>query len=121
MTKTANGYVVEFWQSHKDEGNDDHLTGSDEDIGNPEQAFEVLARFKEIKWLKSQWAYAFIEGPDGRIHEERNPDYVEAIDNDDDTEFAMQQGMGFGIGAYNEAMGFEQGGPDDDYAPSFRM
>ena len=106
-------YSVELWQSHKSKGNDDCLTGSDHET--PEEAKAGLQALKDARWTQGKWAYACIEGPEGRVHEETNLDYRRATEDDETrSEFAMQQGMGLGVNAYNEAIGSEVGDDQDD-------
>jgi len=103
MTK----FSVELWQSHKNDGLDNCLTGSDHET--IEAAKTGLQSLKDASWARGNWAYACIEGPDGRVHEETNPDYRAKPDDDScgRSEFAIQQGMGFGVDAFNEACGSE--------------
>ena len=57
-----------------------------------------------VKWV-------ILQGPwqgDTAVWEERcNSDYRPSKDDDWGNEYAMQMGMGLGIDAYNEAMGFD--------------
>jgi len=114
-------YSAEFWGSHKDLGNDDHWIGGDAETF--EGAKEIFDKIK-ADYLKrnrsSDWAYACIEGPEGRLHEETNPDFVASRDDDydaDRSEFAMQQGMAHGTRGYNEAMGYDTDEPEDAFRP----
>ena len=106
MTNTScprKPYSADLWMSHKDNGNDDCLTGDDaETLAG---AHAVLRSLKANPRFAGQWAYACIEGPDGRVYEELNPDYKLELEEVDE-EYAMQQGMGLGIDAYNEAKGY---------------
>ena len=117
----AKKYTADLWGSHKDEGNDDNITGTEHDT--LEEARAGLEALKNSRHFRGQWAYACIEGPNGRVHEETNPDYRPTPDDDGEwrREFAMQQGMGHGVGAYNEANGCELGEPEDaPAAPGMR-
>jgi hypothetical protein len=104
-------YYVSFWSSDMDEGNDDNITGVD--CVDLDEAQRTLAAMKNEPWLREQWLFAYIEGPEGRIHIEKNPHFVP--DTDLDNEFAIQQGMGHGVDAYNEAIGSEIDDDPDTY------
>jgi len=108
-------YSAEVWGSHKDLGNDDCWMG-----GDAETLEEAKAILEDIKAKNSKrdhnWFYACIEGPEGRVHEETNPNYVASKDDydADRSEFAMMQGMAHGTRGYNEAMGYDTDEPEDD-------
>lgn len=110
-------YSAELWGSHKDLGNDDCWTGGDADT--LDGAKEILEKLKAKNSRNNGWAYACIEGPEGRVHEETNPNYVATADDDsaDRSEFAMQQGMAYGTRGYNEAMGYDTDEPEGSYRP----
>lgn len=108
-------YSIELWGSDKGLGNDDCLTGSDH--GTLEEAEAALAKLTAAPYWANQWAYAYIEGPQGRVSTTKNPNYRKTADEDDGwaNEFAQQQGMSFGIGAYNEARGYDTSEPEEGY------
>ena len=96
-------YAVNYWGS-KPGTDDDCYTGIDFDTRKQaEEAFEAPVS----KSFNTCVAWVELDGPD--VHKERqNPDYRPQPDNDDDwrREIAMQAGMGLGIQAYNDYMGF---------------
>jgi len=107
-------YSADLWGSHKDLGNDDCWIGGETET--LEEAKALLEKLKAKNNKPGDWAYACIEGPEGRVHEETNPNYVASKDDDaaDRSEFAMMQGMAFGARGYNEAMGYDTDEPEDD-------
>ena len=111
-------YEVEFWGSHPSGGNDDHITG--DAAPTLEAARETLDSMKKARYLRNLWAYACIKDADGKVVHEESAERKPSADDDSAgrSEFAMQQGMGHGIGAYNEAMGFDTEEPAP--APGFR-
>ncbi len=116
------GYRAELWGSHKDLGNDDCWTTGDE-RATPEEARSDLAGLKALQDRPSGgsgWAYACVEGSEGRRFEEVNPKQGKRMEDDADarSEFAMQQGMGHGVEAFNEAMG--QDVEDEPPSPGMR-
>lgn len=108
-------YSVNYWGSHPDEDNDDCWTGKDFDTLEAAMAAfnakpsEVIPHKPGRLSLDLEAAYIQIDGPDvnqirkNPIHNPQPDD-----DNDDDwkRECAMQAGMGLGIDAYNDEMGF---------------
>jgi hypothetical protein len=100
-------FSVNYWGS-KPGTNDDCHTG--DDFATREEALKAFGSDPSavIPWLKSRdVAWVELDGPG--IHREReNPAYVATPDDDsaDRAEFAMQAGMGLGIQAYNDAMGY---------------
>jgi hypothetical protein len=108
-----NKWTVNQWCSHPDEGNDDCLTGDD---------FDTLADAKRSELYTDapyNIQYIEIDGPVGSNHYELilNPHYDAkrvrreraADDADWRRERAIQAGMGMGLGveAYNEEMGYD--------------
>jgi len=105
-------YSVELWGSHPDDDNDDCWEGED---------FESLAQAQAC--LENPWAtfdagyscprsvaFFVLDGPG--VHQVRaNPLFKKSSKRDDDDlwrqEIAHQAGMGLGIDAYNEAMGYD--------------
>lgn len=102
-------FTAEIWQSHKDLGNDDCYTGGE--FGSLEEARKELVKMQS----RYRWAYACIEGPEGRVQEETNPNYKPEPDDNslDRSEFAAMQAMSFGVDAYNEARGFDTDEPEE--------
>lgn len=108
MTKTAQGeFQVLQWCSHPDEDNDDCSTGSDhETLAEAEAAFAKPARDYTIAWIE-------LTGP-GVVRLRRNPSHdakrcareSAAADREWQRERAMQAGMGLGVDAYNDEMGW---------------
>ncbi len=109
--KKDHPYSVCHWGSHPDLDNDDCYTGDD---------FDTLEEAKASKmYQEAEYSVEYIEldGPD--VHElKKNPNYnAKQVRRDraeqdhlERSEFAMQQGMAFGVQGYNEAMGWE---PED--------
>jgi len=112
-------YSAELWGSHKDLQQDDCWTGSDHETS--EEAMASL-RALQANPRNRNWAYACVEGPDGRVFEETNPKHVVEEDDDQEarSEFAHMQGMAHGVGAYNEAMGYDTEEPDESYSYGMR-
>jgi hypothetical protein len=98
----GNQYTVNHWGSHPDKEEDNCWTGDD---------FLTLEGAKASDLYQSgspDTEYIVLDGPG--IHEVRmnptfNPKTRAASNAADRSEYAMQQGMGLGIHAYNEAMG----------------
>jgi hypothetical protein len=105
-------YKVDLWGSHPSQGNDDCIIGAD--CGTLLGARDELVRLKALPSLSSRWAYACVVGPGGLVHEESNPDFADAPDDEDAglSEFAMHQGMAHGTRGFNEAMGLDEGAPE---------
>lgn len=107
MTTTAKPFAVNLWGSHPDAGNDDCHTGDDFDTLD-----EALAAADNVvkhfgKSYDHSVAYIEIDGPD--FHENRkNLRFKPSLDDDsaERSERAMQAGMGLGIDAYNDEMGY---------------
>jgi hypothetical protein len=104
---------VNFWGSDPDEENDDCHTGWD--FESREEAlsfFNEPERYifdkKHLQRLLGQPFIVFIQidGPD--IHDKRRlrEDYVREDSGEWEREIAMQAGMGLGVRAYNDAMGY---------------
>ncbi len=98
-----NPYIVLFCGSHPDENNDDCWFGAD--FSNVHSALEC---FRE-EHFDSGVAYIELDGPD--IHQLRkNPHHKprsrEREDAADRSERVMQAGMGLGVEAYNDEMGY---------------
>lgn len=109
ITATAKPYAVYHWCSHPDSDNDDCQRGDDFDtLEQAEAAYAAPV---------AEYFVAFIEltGPDGLQRVRANPSYEpkrvareRALDEAAARhEGAMQAGMGLGIEAYNEAMGYD--------------
>jgi hypothetical protein len=98
-------YGVKIWASHPDNNNDDCITGGE--VPTAEEANALLTELCAKPWAAS-WQFAEIIGPSGqRVYETFNPETSPPETEDlADNEFAMQQGMAFGVDAYNEARGF---------------
>ena len=109
-------YSVDLWGSHPSLGNDDCFTG--DSAPTLEAAREILASLTGSKHFRNLWAYACIKDAEGTVVHEQKRDREPSVDDDsaDRSEFAMQQGMAHGIGAYNEALGYDT----DEPAPGFR-
>ena len=97
-------YSVNFWGSHPDDENDDCYEA--EGFATLEEAHAVFAAEVSDRDV----AYVELDGPDvydirkNPIHRPRRRD---SSDLEWRNEFAMQQGMGLGIDAYNDAMGYD--------------
>lgn len=111
MNTTAKSFAVNLWGSHPDEGNDDCHTGTDFDtLEQAEKAFD-----ETLPPTRYYVAFVELEGPPGvRRCVRPNPGYdakrlareSAQDDADERREQAMQAGMGLGVEAYNEAMGY---------------
>lgn len=109
MTDSTKPFAVNCWCSHPDEGNDDCLRGEDFDsLEEAEKAYDAQVTDRYI-------AFVELVGPSG-LHKVRpNPGYdAKAVARErarDDAEWrreeAMQAGMGLGVEAYNEVMGYD--------------
>ncbi len=96
-------YSVLEWGSHPDDENDDCFTG--ECFSSIESAIDAF----QAECFDSGVAYIELDGPD--IHQIRpNPHHKprsrEREDAADRSERAMQAGMGLGVEAYNDEMGY---------------
>ena len=113
----AGKYSVLYWGSHPDLNNDDCISGSD--FTAPEDA---IAAFKAepsqvLSWMADTApSHVELDGfedselADLGIERVRvNPIHVKSEDDDNEArrERAMQAGMGLGIQAYNEEMGYD--------------
>jgi hypothetical protein len=107
-------YAVNHWCSHPNLQNDDCQTG--EDFPTLEEAEEAFAKGS------TDYAVEFIQlaGPGvGKIAP--NPNYDarrvarerRQADREERREQAMQAGMGLGVEAYNETMGWSTESPED--------
>lgn len=105
-------FSVLHWGSHPDLDNDDCWTGEDFDTVEEAIAFfhkdpdDTSVEYIEIDGI------ADADLPKYGIERHRkNPYFIkETRDHSDrewQSEYAMQQGMGLGIDAYNEAMGWD--------------
>jgi hypothetical protein len=101
-------YTVNEWGSHPELGNDDCSRG--QDGLTLEQARAILAAGVSDIFIE----YLQLDGPD--VHEVvKNPTYNAraraaagaASDTEWRREIAMQAGMGLGVEAFNEEMGYE--------------
>lgn len=101
-------YTVCLWGSHPDAGNDDCHTGDDfATLDEARAAFEAWdTHFAAGSVLST--THVELDGPD--VHEvkqvraKRADDYIDAHWRH---EMAMEAGMGLGIDAYNEVMGYD--------------
>lgn len=109
-------YKAELWASHKDLGNDHCITASEHPTR--EAAAEGLKELRTSKHYAKEWAYACVEGPEGRTHvgmQDPRPDA------DDDCSEDFMIGMAHGIDAYNDARGCSTEEPEDIYEDAPRM
>ena len=109
--KAVRPYSVNFWGSDPDAGNDDCDTGIDFATRD-----EALAAFQDpwphvnaAYFRPEDTAWFEVDGPD--LYDKRpNPAYRPRRRDDGDDEWrreqAMQAGMGLGVDAYNDAMGY---------------
>jgi len=105
-------YSVNWWGSHPDADNDDCWTG--EDYATLAEAREAFASVPGNRYSPSHTvAFVELDGPD--VYEVRpNPAFdrarCEREDRADDqmwkNEIATQAGMGLGVEAYNDYMGW---------------
>ncbi len=107
-------YSVNYYCSHPDAGNDDCETGHCFVTKN--EALEAFAKAPYTDYESSggfiqRIAYIQLDGPD--VHEVRkNPEHIPQRKSRDDfdaewrREIAMEAGMGLGVDAYNDAMGY---------------
>lgn len=103
-------YTVNLWESNPNEGGDDCITGADyvleseaiEAFNNPGKAFpwKGYANWQYIDLCRCVGEDSWEE-----VGLRKNPNYVPE-DDVEDNEWAMLQGMSFGVEAYNEAMGY---------------
>ena len=101
-------YAVRYFQSHPDEGNDDCITGDEyATLAEAEAVFASPPRWADGKPIPCEWVV--LEGTGGDRRLRRNPDWTRTPDDDDEglREHAMQAGMGLGVAAYNDAMGYD--------------
>lgn len=108
-------YRYELWGSDRELGNDDHWTG-EEGIATAEEAKRRLEETCASPRFAVGWEFGYVDGPEGNVLRVRNPSFAPSVDRDDDSEFAMQQGMAHGVDAYNEARG-----EDPSSGPSYGM
>lgn len=108
MTHTSKPFCVRLWGSHPDAGNDDCHSDSDHDsLEEAERVFEAPSHYY-VHFLE-------LTGPEGLRRVRENPSHDpkrrarEAARDDADwrREQAMQAGMGLGIDAYNDEMGYD--------------
>jgi hypothetical protein len=110
MLEEKKMFTVNLWGSHPDHNNDDCWTGYD---------CETLE--EALDCLNNPWKYfdkdrdcdgtAYFELDSEERHElVGNPEFNERLYEDDcrdwKQEFAMQNGMAFGVDGYNDAMGY---------------
>jgi hypothetical protein len=112
---TPHCWSVLFWQSHPDCGNDDCVSG--DDFGDEAEARACFVR-SPLECEAAKWAgrpmrgIGFVQLIGPGISEVRaNPDLIPFPADDDDEgawrrERAGQAGMGLGIDAYNDEMGW---------------
>jgi hypothetical protein len=107
--KVEHPYSVNLWGSDPDAGNDDCWTGVD--FATREEAFAAFrnpwTHVNATYFRPADVAWIEVDGPD--LHEKRrNPAYRPSRRTDDGwrQECAMQAGMGMGVEAYNDAMGY---------------
>jgi len=113
-------YSVNLWCSHPNAGNDDCSTGVDFDTREEaEQVFHAknpiamlaAASQNPARFASSYHNIPFIEldGPDVYLVRQINTMPKRQRDEDREwrREIAMQAGMGLGVEAYNEAMGWD--------------
>jgi hypothetical protein len=99
---------VNLWGSHPSQDNDDCWTGVD--FETEEQALRAFAN-PTVAFSKGSirdTAYIELEGPN-LYKVRKNLDYVPSQRDDDDDwlrDTAQQLGMGLGVKAYNDAIGF---------------
>jgi hypothetical protein len=110
MTATiTKPFEVKLWCSHPDEQNDDCQSGAEFDT--LEEAEKAYAAPVTDRYA----AFVELTGPDSYRRVRRNPAYdAKAVARkraQDDAEWrreqAMQAGMGLGVQAYNEEMGYD--------------
>lgn len=90
-------YSVTEHGSHPDLGNDDCWTGSEYD-----SLKEAILAY-EAQTKDSSTEYILLEGDDGTRMIRKNPLFYKPHEC---REYAMQVGMGLGIQAYNDALGY---------------
>lgn len=100
-----------LWGSDPDAGNDDCHTGDEFDT--LEEALKVFENPTEhggtyFRRCAGERSTVFIEidGPDIYKKRRLRPDYIRVDDDEWRREIAMQAGMGMGVQAYNDAMGY---------------
>lgn len=118
-------YSINLWSSHPDDNNDDCNTGVDFDTR--EEAEKVFRSAEPIKALAAivdaeraengcpsfavyynETPFIEIDGPDiNEVRKLREPKKSRDDDGEWRRERAMQAGMGLGIDAYNEEMGYD--------------
>lgn len=103
VTALRNPFVVSFWGSHPNDENDDCFEGADYSSAVP-----AIEAFQE-ECFDSSIAYVMIDGP-GINQIRKNPHHKPSRRDADDAEWrserAMQAGMGLGVEAYNDEMGY---------------
>ncbi len=105
-------YSVLQWGSHPDLGNDDCHTGEDfDDLDEALKAYQTeeadpFVEYIEIDGLSEEELHKL-----NMTRLRRNPNYSASVERDSDEDWrrarAMQAGMGLGIDAYNEEMGYD--------------
>lgn len=109
-------FTIELWGSHPDSGNDDHWTGFDFD--DRQSADEALNNPHESEFADELRHISYLELCE--VSKENGKEYVERLevrsidrkssqpDNMEDWkhEISMQAGMGIGVNAYNDHMGY---------------
>lgn len=110
--------TVNLWNSRPG-GRDDCVTGVDDiDLEVAEAAASspddgLLLGLFGRGWPRNGelWVQVLDDGVETYVRQLRKK---ERTREPTDTEFAMQQGMAFGVDAYNEAMGWECYSPEDE-------
>lgn len=98
-------WAVNLWGSHPDRGNDDCWTGDDfETRAEAEAVFTdpgeyFLAHMRGVTHVE-------LRGPDVYRVKRIAPDPAPRVDDSWRREMAMEAGMGLGIDAYNDMMGY---------------
>ncbi len=112
MTKP---YAVSLWGSCPDAGSDDCWCGVDFDTkAEAEAAYRNPSTIDAAGFGRTLTEAIWIEvaGPDIVKHRRLRPD-APSGNSDWRREHAMQAGMGLGVDAYNDAMGWGTGDPED--------
>ena len=113
MTRHKTPYIVNYWGSHPEAGNDDCWTGEDyATLAEAETAYACEGPCYP-DGTPIGWAYVEIVGP-GVDKVRHNPSHdaardrreVAAYDRAWRREQAYQAGMAFGCDGYNDAMGY---------------
>jgi hypothetical protein len=108
---SAKPYSVTLWDTHPELNEDTCSTGTDfATLEEAQACFHNLELgFNMSLGYWNHTPYVLLDGPG--IHEVRKREGIKPCKDDDSaerSEYAMQQGMGFGVDAYNEAMGWDE-------------